>query len=70
MKFCLNGGLLLGTVGMSLKYFSSTIERVMIVSSDGANIEIAEEVGNFYTFFKLFANNFIFETLGRRKQRL
>ena len=42
----------------------------MIVTSDGANIEIAEEVGSFHTLFMLFANNFVYTTLGRRKQRL
>ena len=53
MKFCLNGGLLLGTVGMSLACSSSFYNRnrVMIIPSDGANIEIAEEVGNFYSLY-------------------
>jgi hypothetical protein len=39
----------------------------MIVPSDGANIEIAEEVGNFYTLFKQFANNFVYKNLRLEK---
>ena len=42
-----------------------------MVPLDGANIEIAEEVGVFYSFyfFNLLTILFI-KTLGRRKQRL
>lgn len=39
----------------------------MIVSPDGANIEIAEEVGNFYSLLEQFANNLVYKTLGQRK---
>jgi len=42
----------------------------MIASSDGANIEIAEEVRNFFTLYKSFPHDLIYNTLGRRKQRL
>jgi hypothetical protein len=39
----------------------------MIVPSDGANIEIAEEVGNFYILFKRFANNLVYKKLRSEK---
>ena len=55
MKFCLNGGLLLGTVGMFLSILPQT-ER-LLRRLDGANIEIAEEVRYVSAFSKLFTNN-------------
>jgi len=42
----------------------------MIASSDGANIEIAKEVRSFFILYILFPNDFFYNTLGRRKQRL
>ena len=48
MKFCLNGGLLLGTVGKSLLLLLLLLREGSADESgivDGANIEIAEEVG-------------------------
>lgn len=42
MKFCLNGGLLVGTVGELL--VAQSLFPVIDRSEDGANIEIAEEV--------------------------
>ena len=43
MKFCLNGGLLVGTVGeLILEVVGRLALRLL---SDGANIEIAEAVG-------------------------
>lgn len=38
--------------------------------SDGANIEIAEEVCDFSALSRRFANNFDYKTSGRREQRL
>jgi starch phosphorylase len=43
MKFCLNGGLLLGTVGTLSHRLLYGVEVYAVL--DGANIEIAEEVG-------------------------
>jgi starch phosphorylase len=43
MKFCLNGGLLLGTVGAYCGFIQCNND--VTVRIDGANIEIAEEVG-------------------------
>lgn len=49
MKFCLNGGLLLGTVGKSLLLVFLFLRECVCADEtgivDGANIEIAEEVG-------------------------
>ena len=42
----------------------------MIVPSDGANIEIAEEVSNFYFlffYFKQFANTLVYKNLRSEK---
>ena len=41
----------------------------MIVPSDGANIEIAEEVSNFYFLFfiKQFANTLVYKNLRSEK---
>jgi starch phosphorylase len=45
MKFCLNGGLLLGTVGTYSGVVQCPKDDILTVRTDGANIEIAEEVG-------------------------
>lgn len=55
MKFCLNGGLLLGTVGMFWSILPQT--EGLLRRLDGANIEIAEEVRYVSALSKLFTNN-------------
>ena len=60
MKFCLNGGLLVGTVG---EFILEAVGRLALrILLDGANIEIAEAVGesnvcayNFLVFIESLA---------------